>query len=174
MHIFSELIDRCTATNLHNLNEIHEQTIDALQTSGATSLVKTLQMLQLQKVILAVGMFSIFEAHLQDSLNCKNGFRKAKQILDNEAEYELKELFENYYSAINVLKHGKGSSYEFLVAKAETLPFQIKLPEQAFFSEGDVSEISTLIQVDEYFIQDCANLIRDVSQVINRNHIGFL
>ena len=74
MHSFIELVDRCAAFTLETLREANERTIEALQTSGATSLVNTLKMIQLQKAILAVGMFSIFEANLQEGLRCANGF----------------------------------------------------------------------------------------------------
>lgn len=133
MHNFSELADRCTSFTLSALRQANNRTIDELRTSGATNLVKTLQMIQLQKVAFAVGMFSIFEADLQTSLASKNGFKKAKQILDSKGKTDLKERFEDLYFAINALKHGRGESYDALVAKAEQLPFKVKLPSESFF-----------------------------------------
>lgn len=168
MHRFTELVDRCAAFTLDTLREANERTIEALQTCGATSLVKTLQMIQLQKAILAVGMFSIFEASLQEGLSCSNGFCEAKKIMDDEGELDIKERFEVLFLAINVLKHGRGRSYDTLVAKAETLPFKIKLPDESFFFEGDVSEVSTLVEVDDAFVQHCGDVISDVSGVIRR------
>ena len=168
MHRFTELIDRCTAFTLENLRETNERTAEALQTSGATPLIKTIQMIHLQKVILAVGMFSIFEANLQDGLGCANGFVGANKILDDEGELEIKERFNDLISAINVLKHGRGKSYATLVKKAKMLPFRIKLPDESFFFEGDVSEISTLIEVDDAFVQNCGEVISGVSEVIRR------
>ena len=79
MHSFTELVDRCAAFTLETLRKANERTIEALQTSGATAIVKTLQMIQLQKTILAVGMFSIFEASLQEGLSCSNGFDEANE-----------------------------------------------------------------------------------------------
>jgi hypothetical protein len=79
MHSFTELVDRCVTFTLEPLREGNERTIEALQKSGATTLVKTLQMIQLQKAILVVGMFSMFEANLQDGLSCANGFSEAKK-----------------------------------------------------------------------------------------------
>lgn len=170
MHGFTDLVDRCAAFTLENLRAANDITIEKLQTSGATSLVKILQMIQLQKAILAVGMFSIFEAHLQENLSCSNGFGEAKKILDAAGEPAMKERFENLCLAINVLKHGRGRSYDTLVAKAESLPFRIKLPDQSFFLEGDISEVSTLIEVDDAFVQLCSHVIKDVSEVIRRIH----
>lgn len=173
MHSFTELVDRCTTFTLETLRDANERTIEALQTSGATFLVKTLQMIQLQKAILAVGMFSIFEASLQEGLNCSNGFDEAKEILDDEGELDMKERFDDLILAINVLKHGRGRSYDALVAKAEALPFRIKLADESFFFEGDVSEISTLIEVNDAFVQLCSDVIGDVSGVIRRVHPEF-
>ena len=170
MHSFTELIDRCTTFTLSTLGEANEKTIEALETSAATSLVKTLQMIQLQKTILAVGMFSILEANLQENLGCRNGFKEAKRILDDEGKLVLKEQFDNFYLAINVLKHGRGDSYDALIAKVTVLPFRIKQPNEPFFFEGDVSEVSTLIEVDDAFVQLCADVIKDVSEVIGRVH----
>jgi hypothetical protein len=173
MHSFTELIDRCATFTLKTLGEANAKTIEELQTSSATSLVKTLQMVQLQKVIFAVGMFSIFEANIQDGLNCSNGFVEAKKILEDEEALDLKARFEDLFLTVNVLKHGRGRSYDALVEVAEVLPFKIKLPDECFYlesndSEGDVSEISPLIEVDDAFVQLCGKVISDVSKVISR------
>lgn len=139
MHSFAELVWHCTSFTLNALEQVKEKTVEALQTSSATPLVKALQMIELQKTISAIGMFSLFEAMLQDGLECGDGFREAKQILEREGETALKERFEDLQLAINVLKHGRGYSYSALIAKADRLPFRIKQPGEAFFGEGDVS-----------------------------------
>ncbi len=170
MHRFIELIDGCATFTLDSLRDANERTIASLQTSGATPLVKTLQMIALQKTVLAVGMFSLFDATLQDWLKCKNGFDEAERILELEKEASLKELFNDFHLAINVLKHGRGRSYDALVARATAgLPFTIKLPGESFFDEGDVSEISTLIQVDDSFVRHCSDVIRRVFEIVRRN-----
>lgn len=166
MHEFTELIDRCTIFTLEALRAANKRVIKALQKSGSSALVKTLQMVQLQKAILTVGMFSMFEANLQDRLGCINGFTDVKKVLNDRGEISIKERFDDLYHAINVLKHGRGRSYDTLVAKAESLPFRIKLPDQSFFFEGDVSEVSILIEVDDEFVQYCLNVIREVSDLM--------
>ena len=174
MHSFTELVDHCATFTLETLRAANEKTVDALQASGATSLVKTLQMIQLQKAILAVGMFSLFEASLQDGLKCRNGFDEAVKVLDDEGKHDLKERFDDIFLAINVLKHGRGRSYDALVAKIKVLPFRVKLPGESFFFEGDVSEVSTLIEVDDAFVQLCGDAISEVSEVIRRIHPEFV
>lgn len=168
MHRFTELVDRCVAFTLRALRDAHERTTDALQTSAATQLVKTLQMIQLQKAIVAVGIFALFEAWLQDVLRCSDGVRQAAHILDRQGETALKERFVDLQLAINVLKHGRGRSYDALTAKAGALPFRLKLPAEAFFFEGDVSEVSTLIEVDDAFVLNCAEIVRKVSAAIEK------
>ena len=167
MHSFPELADRCTIFTLGALKEVENSTIDALQTSGATSLVKTLQMIRLEKTILAVGIFSIFDAILQDRLNCSNGFLEAKEILTQNGDSTLLSQFTDLELAVNALKHGRGRSYNALVGKdGGSLLTNIKQPDEHFFDEGDVSEISTLIDVDDKFINSCVDIIKRVSESI--------
>lgn len=168
MHRFTELVDHSTEFTLNALDLVTEKISEEMQTSGATSLVRASQMVQLQKVIMAVGMFSIFEANLQDGLDCRDGFTEAERILDGAGEVALKERFNDLWLAVNALKHGRGRSYNELVAKAGALPFRVKLPDEAFFFEGDVSEVSTLVQVDDAFVLNCAEVIRKVSEIVRR------
>ena len=65
---FSELVLHSAAFSLDALGKAQREVIDEFQTSSATPLVKVLQMVQLQKAISAVGMFSMFDAILQDEL----------------------------------------------------------------------------------------------------------
>lgn len=166
MHSFDELIQRCTAFSLQALEKAQGEVLDALQTSSATPLVKTLQMIQLQKAISAVGMFSMFDAMLQDGFACGDGFRRAGELLEERNNVELKDRFTNFQLAINVLKHGRGRSYDTLVQKASGLPFRIKLSDEAFFAEGDVSEVATLIEVNDEFVRNCANVITEVAMAL--------
>ena len=167
MHRFEDLIYRSTSFTLGALEESNSKIIEALQTSGSTILVKNLQMIQLQKAIFAVGMFSMFDATLQNQLSCKNGFEGAKNVLKKKQNLELHDRFDQFICAINVLKHGEGRSYDALVSKSELLPFKIKLLGKNFFDEGDVPEINTLIEVDDNFVLDCADLIDKVSNEIS-------
>jgi len=173
MHNFDDLVFRGTVFTLNALNDAYSKVIELLQTSGSTILVKNLQMLQLQKVILATGMFSLFESILQQGLSCNNGYEEAKKILILKKNIELHDRFNDFICAINVLKHGKGRSYDALVAKSKSLPFRIKLPNEYFFYEGNVSEVSTLIEVDDKFVLDCAEIIELVTKVIKEEYPNY-
>lgn len=172
MHSFVELIDHGTAFTLQALQEAQDKTTEALQTSGATRQVKALQMIHLQKVTLAVGMFSIFDATLQGALGCKDGFAEGDKLLEQAGKSTLVEAFRIYRLAVNVLKHGRGSSYDKLLAMPGPLPFNIKKPGQNFFFEGDVSEVNTLVEVNDGFVLACAEVIQDVAEAIKKAHPG--
>ena len=119
-------------------------------------------------------MFSIFDALLQDRLGCADGFEGAAEILDSQGAKDLKERFSNLRLAINVLKHGEGRSYAELLQKTEALQFRIRRPAENLFNEGDVSEVSTLIEVDDAFVMNCAETIRDVSEAIRQARPDFI
>lgn len=126
-------------------------------------------MIRLQKTILTVGIFSIFEANLQDSLGYNNGFAEAKKILKQAGEDAILEQLTDLGLAINVLKHVRGRSYDALIAKGGgTLNSNIMRLDEQFYNEGDVSENATLIDVDDQFIYRCAELIKQVSEVIRK------
>jgi hypothetical protein len=155
---------------LHALKNDEKQ-LPKFDPPGTTHYVKNLQATRLQKPIFAVGMFSIFEAILQDSLRCADGFREARRCLEVRGETALAERFSQFYSAVNVLKHGKGDSYNRLL-QAATLPFRIERPGAPLFAEGDLTDLSMLVDVDDQFILDCAQLISDVSAVVRAVHPG--
>lgn len=168
MHSFDDLVYRGTSFTLNALEKVNFKVMEELQTSGSTIAVKNLQMIQLQKAILSIGMFSLFDSILQGGLSCRSGFEEAKKILIRIGKVELHDRFDDFICAINVLKHGHGKSYNALVSKSQSLPFRLKLPGENFFYEGDISEVSTLIEVDDKFVLNCAELIELVSKEIRR------
>jgi hypothetical protein len=169
MHPCSDLVETCIAFNLDALARAERDVLDKLQASGATRLVAALQMIRLQKAIMAVGLFAMFDASLQTRLGCPDGFRAAGERLERLREVALRQRFLDFQSAINVLKHGRGTSYDRLVTNAGMLPFRIRRPDEHFFDEGDVSEPDNLIDVDDAFVKSCASVIREVSDAILRS-----
>ncbi|WP_434664741.1 hypothetical protein P5W99_29980 [Paraburkholderia sp. A3BS-1L] len=111
---------------------------------------------------------------MQDALACKSGFPEAKDILEKSENKALLGRFEDLYFAINALKHGEGASYKALCAKADQLPFRLKLPDERFFTEGDVAEVVTLIEVDDKFVRYCSDTITEVSEVIRKERPDFI
>lgn len=168
MHSFAELVSRSTDFALSHLKEAEDEVVEALQFSGATRHVKNLQMFQLHRAVIAIGIFSLFESMVQDRLECRDGFAAVRECLDRAAEADLGNRFSLFVCAINVLKHGRGRSYDTLIGKGADLPFRIKPLGGDLLSEGDVSEVTTLIEVDDLFVRECANLITRIASVIDK------
>ena len=145
MHNFNELIQYSTSFNLTSINKETKNLYRNLTTNANTSNIKMLQMIELQKVIISIGMFSMFDAIVQNELNCKNGFKRINEILIDKNEIELQNSFQDLSMAINVLKHGKGRSYESLLKRIDSLKFEIRKYDEIFFDEGDISEVNTLV-----------------------------
>lgn len=57
-----------------------------------------------------------------------------QRITKKLSKAETAQVFEDYKDAINVLKHGKGPSYERLLKKTVLLEFRVKPSEAPFFS----------------------------------------
>lgn len=159
MDRFSEVTARCVGFMIDALNEASRANLGD-GSDGSTLFVKNAQALQLGKVVTSVGIFSIFEARLQDALDCSDGFAELRRILLSAKEQDLALRFEQFAGAVNVLKHGKGRSYDSLLSMREKLPFVIKARDQHFFFEGDVSEPDTLVLVDDAFVRSCAELVQ--------------
>ncbi|HDT5146654.1 TPA: hypothetical protein QHS21_002717 [Klebsiella michiganensis] len=174
MHQFHELAYRCTYFSLRVINEAYDNSVNELSETGSTPPVKNLQALNLQRMIHAVGLFSIFEAHLQQGLACRNGFKEAELILEQAGEYALKKDFHNCYLAINALKHGDGESYKSLTSSISTLNFVVETPTTRTFEEGDVSGIFGLVRVDDIFIENCLELIEKISKCIKAHRPDFI
>lgn len=168
MHAFTDLVYRGTTFTLHSLNEAEARTGKLLRESGATANVKNIQMIRLQKAILAVGMFSMFDATLQSNLECEDGFAAAREVLMSSGDGMLAKRFDLFAAAINVLKHGRGRSYDYLLVQTDPLPFRVLARDEDFFTEGDVSEIRTFVEVTDKFVADCAQVIEDVCRAIGR------
>ncbi|WP_152018236.1 hypothetical protein [Aliarcobacter butzleri] len=147
MHNFNELIQYSTSFNLTSINKETKNLYRNLTTNANTSNIKMLQMIELQKVIISIGMFSMFDAIVQNELNCKNGFKRINEILIDKNEIELQNSFQDLSMAINVLKHGKGRSYESLLKRIDSLKFKIK-------------------KYDDEFVLYCSDVIHEVYNAV--------
>jgi hypothetical protein len=163
------LLSQCAHFTLSHANEVEKEIIEELQTSAATPLIASLRVIRLQRAVLAIGMFSLFESLLQDHMKWSKPFEELGKFLCEHLEQALARIFENYVLAINVLKHGEGRSYRELLNRLSELDFSVKPKDQAFFSEGDVSEVNVLVDANEAFVRRCASLIEQVAAVLRKN-----
>jgi hypothetical protein len=161
-----ELISRAAQFALDHAAETQNRVHEALQSSGATSLVNTTRMLTMLRAVIAIGSFSIFESVLQQQTGWGDPFAEVDQCLRKIGKEQLADRFVDYRNAINVLKHGKGRSYEALLKRGSALEFPLKVPDQSFFREGDVSEGLTLVKADDEFGRRCADIIQEVADAL--------
>jgi hypothetical protein len=146
--------------------------IEELQTRASNSLVDGLRTNTMERTIIAVGTIGVFEALLQRCRNWPDAFPELDKELRRNGRDDLADRFRDYRDAINVLKHGEGRSYEQLLARKNQLPFTVKDKGQAFFDEGDVSEITRLVDVDSIFITRCIDLIDEIKDAIGITRLG--
>jgi hypothetical protein len=169
-----ELLTSCADFTLSHNSLVEQQVLKELETSSATRWVMSLRMLRLQRAILAIGMFSLFEALLQTKLTWAKPFDELDAYLRKQAKPELASAITDYKLAINVLKHGEGRSLTELLSRASGLDFNVRAAEDPFFEEGDVSEVDILVDVDDRFVRRCAQLIEDASAVIRTHEDAWL
>jgi hypothetical protein len=106
MDIFSEVTRRCAGFMINALNEASRINLGDGNDSS-TLFVKNAQALELGKIVIAVGLFSIFEARLQEGLACADGFPTLRNFLLNATEDALATRFEQFVAAVNVLNTAK-------------------------------------------------------------------
>jgi hypothetical protein len=167
-----ELLPGCAEFTLSHSRAVEGKIIEELQTSAATRLIMGLRTIRLQRAILAIGMFSLFEALLQSHMGWRKPFDRLVTYLEGSEERALARSFNQYRLAINVLKHGEGLSYDQLLAVSSKLEFKIRPKGEPFLSEGDVSEVGVLVYADEAFVQRCAALIAQASAIIREGTEG--
>jgi len=161
-----QLLSQCAELTLSHSAKIEEGVLKELETSSRTSLIMTLRTIRLQRAVLAIGMLSLFESLLRTHMSWESPFDRLGVYLKRHERGELARVFEQYRLAINVLKHGRGRSYDRLLARSAELEFKIKEAGEAFLDEGDVSEVDTLIDVGDKFVRRCAALIQEISTFI--------
>ncbi len=133
---------------------------------GRTEYINALRVVIAEQEIFVIGTFSLFEARLQHKFPDGPFFKTLKSYLIKSGEVELAERLWHYYLAVNVLKHGVGSSYEAL-QKAENLPFNVKKPGEFFYEEGDIDEPEGLIDIrNKDFVSDLINVLSKVYVVL--------
>ena len=110
-----------------NLKHIDDLTIPNVQGRELRGAVASLELVM-------VDIFSIFEARMQHHFKRGPFSRKLTSLLLDAGETDLADRVHQHYLMINVLKHGKGSSYRE-VLNAPSCLFEIKTPEGIISNE---------------------------------------
>ena len=98
----------------------------------------------------AVDIFSLFEARMQHHFKRGPFSRKLKSLLLESQQTDLADKFYQYYLAINVLKHGKGTSYRELLNVSNSL-FVVKSNEDIIIDEEHLSTGLVDVSVPGFF-----------------------
>ncbi len=161
-----QLLPACANFVLSNAAELEQHVLKELETSGATRHVMTLRMIRVQRAVLAIGMFSLFEALLRTKMNWTQPFDELHRYLNKHDKGHLASAFIDYRLAVNALKHGRGRSHTELLARGSSLDFKVRAAGDLFGEEGDISEVDVLVDADEQFVRRCAELIEEASNFI--------
>lgn len=90
--------------------------MDGAQTDGQASLADDLQLATIEVEVAAVGIVSLFESRMQQRFKRGPFFVQLQKSLNTAGKADLADRVYAYYLAINVLKHGRGKSYDELLA----------------------------------------------------------
>lgn len=160
-----DLLTRACDALLPVVDEYEGRYLGILAETGRTNAVNGLRAARLQRAIIAVGMFSLFEAALKSEYNWPNPISRLEEVL-KATDPALWNRFETYWLANNVLKHGTGKSLEKLVQRRAQLEFEVRAEDEAFFEEGVINEIHSRIDITNPFVRNCAALIEQISLLI--------
>lgn len=163
---FSELARDCSEFTLRSLDETRDRALAAMDDAPTRGNVRALRMIELQRAVFVVGLFSMFEASLGEELESTQAFKKTGKLLAASGCDDLRARLHQFDLAINVLKHGRGKSYEALLKVQSELPFKIRDVENSFFFEGDVAEVSMLVRVDDRFVRQCVGMITEIASFV--------
>jgi len=157
-----ELLTGCCSFLLPKIDDAEREAAKLLEVSSYTVALNSLRSFRIQRAVIAVGMFSMFESALQAENEWADPFKELKCLLNEKGLQELATRFDHYRLAINVLKHGEGQSFDRLFAHQDILEFDIKQSNDWFDGEGDITESQFLIDADGNFVLACAELIQEI------------
>jgi hypothetical protein len=126
-----------------------ENIYSELETSGATRLLSGIDICNSQVAVSLVGVFSVYDSRLQIAIG---GDKPIDDLIKRLA-------LADYRLAVNVLKHGVGSSHTKLLARKSQLPFQVQANVGELAVEGDVCPPSDLVIVSTEHLEQCCDLI---------------
>jgi hypothetical protein len=143
----------------HQVGAVLAEISRALETSAATRLLSGIDVCNAQVVVSIVGIFSMYESRLQTAYGWNKPFDEVISALIASHRSSEADLFDDYRLAVNVLKHGVGSSHEKLLARGSRLPFEVQKDFGDLHEEGDVCPPSDLVVVSVKHLEQCCDLI---------------
>jgi hypothetical protein len=162
-----EHLDRAASMLSSEIASVAEKCTANLQTGASTSDVNGLRTCSMAITLIAVGLIGTFEGMLQQRFGWKDAYPELDKELAAKGRQDLADKLLDYRLAVNVLKHGEGPSYNKLLARRASLPFAIKGVDEAFFEEGDVSEVGGLVDTRGPFIDQSVAIINEIRTVLD-------
>lgn len=132
-----ELIAQAQVTAKTFEDQIAALRSEMAEAEGSETQLEALQTAIVGLESLTVDSFTLFEARMQRHFKRGPFSRKLKAALLEAGEPDLAGRVQNYYLAVNVLKHGKGASYRTLLAAPNSL-FDVHNVESVELAEGEV------------------------------------
>ena len=130
----------------------------ALETSGATRVLSGIDICNSQVALSLVGVFSVYESRLQTAIGGDKPVDDLIKLLASAGHAADAAALDDYRLAVNVLKHGVGSSHTKLLARKSRLPFQVQANFGELAVEGDVCPPSDLVVVSTEHLEQCCDL----------------
>ena len=134
---------------------------------GSPAQVEELRAEIVKLKLVSVNTFSLFEARMQHNFRRGPFSRKLKSLLLESKKVDLANRVHNYYLAINVLKHGKGSSYRELL-KVPNSYFVLKPNENKTSVEEHATACLIDVSTPGFFDGLCATIIEAYHFLQNR------
>ena len=122
-----ELVATAQATAKASEDRISQALTNMAGPNGTELHAKELRRASKALELVAVDIFSTFEARMQHHFKRGPFSRKLKTLLLESKQPDLADRLHKYYLAVNVLKHGKGASYRELL-KSPTSLFAVTAP----------------------------------------------
>ncbi|HEX4890428.1 MAG TPA: hypothetical protein VFW37_08700, partial [Alphaproteobacteria bacterium] len=88
-----DLLTVCVEIALATAFAKEQNILDELETSAATSLINGLRIIRLQRTILAIGIYSLFESLLQDEMGWPQPFDRLEDSLRSTGHGALADRF---------------------------------------------------------------------------------
>lgn len=149
-----------------HVTRVYDANLKNLQMGASTVDVNGLRTCSMASTIIAVGVIGTFEGMLQRHFGWVDAYPELDNVLRGKGRADLADQLLDYRLAVNVLKHGEGRSYDKLLNRRKSLPFAIKGKGEAFFEEGDVSQVGDLADTRGPFIDHCVAIINEIRNVL--------
>lgn len=143
----------------HQVRGLLGEVFAELETSGATRLLTAIDIGDTQVALSLVGVFSLYESRLQTATGADKPIDDLIKQLESAGHTADAAALDNYRLAVNVLKHGVGSSHAMLLARMSLLPFRVQANLGELAVEGDVCPPSDLVIVSAEHLEQCCDLI---------------